>query len=95
LLLYALGVPYETIRQDYEATNYYRAADNDKTMSSMVNGMHIGEPVVRAMMSANGVYLDATFEAIRTQYGSIDRYLADQLGLDQQAIVKLRGKYLE
>lgn len=95
LLLYALGVPYETIRQDYEATNYYRAADNDKVMSSMVTGMHIGEPVVRAMMSANGIYLDATFEAIRTQYGSIDRYLAEQLGMDQESLVKLREKYLE
>ena len=95
LVLYALGVPYETIRQDYEATNYYRAGDNDKVMGSMTAGMHIGEPVVRAMMSANGQYLDATFDAIRTQYGSVDRYLAGQLGLDQQAIVKLREKYLE
>ena len=94
LLLYALGVPYQTIREDYEATNYYRAVDNGKAMTSMTS-MHIGEPVVRAMMSANGMYLDATFEAIRAQYGSIDRYLADQLGMDQQAIVKLRGKYLE
>ena len=63
-------------------------------MSSMTS-MHIGEPVVRAMMSANGMYLDATFEAIRAQYGSIDRYLAEQLGLDQQALITLRGKYLE
>lgn len=95
LLLYALGVPYETIRQDYEATNYYRAVDNDKSFNSMVTNMHINESVVRAMMSADGTYLDATFTAIRIQYGSIDRYLAEQLGLDQQAIVKLRGKYLE
>jgi protein-tyrosine phosphatase len=95
LLLYALGVPYETIRQDYEATNYYRAADNDKTISSMVTGMHIGEPVVRAMMSANGSYLDTAFEAIRKQYGSIDRYLAGQLGVDQGKIVILKAKYLQ
>lgn len=94
LLLYALGVPYETIRQDYEATNYYRASDNDRAMSSMTS-MHIGEPVVRAMMSANGEYLDATFAALRAQYGSIDRYLAEQLGMDQASIVKLKAKYLE
>jgi protein-tyrosine phosphatase len=95
LVLYALGVPYATIRQDYEATNYYRAGDNEKAMSSMTTGMHIGEPVVRAMMSADGQYLDATFAAIRTQYGSVDRYLAEQLGMDQQAIVRLRAMYLE
>lgn len=94
LLLYALGVPYETIREDYEATNYYRAVDNDKAMASMTS-MHIGEPVVRAMMSANGMYLDATFASIRAQYGSIDNYLAGQLGLDQASLVRLRAKYLE
>jgi protein-tyrosine phosphatase len=95
LLLYALGVPYETIRRDYEATNYYRAADNDKSFGTMVTNMHIGESVVRAMMSADGAYLDATFASLRAQYGSIDRYLAEQLGLDQTSLVKLRAKYLE
>jgi protein-tyrosine phosphatase len=94
LVLYALGVPYETIRQDYEATNYYRAVDNDKSMVSMTS-MHIGEPVIKAMMSANGMYLDAAFEAIRAQYGSIDRYLAEQLGMNEQAVLTLRAKYLE
>ena len=94
LLLYALGVPYETIRQDYEATNYYRASDRDNLKTSMAS-MHVGEPVLRALMSANGEYLDATFDAIRAQYGSVDRYLADELGMDQQAMIKLRAKYLE
>ncbi|HXB05576.1 MAG TPA: tyrosine-protein phosphatase [Puia sp.] len=95
LLLYALGVPYETIRQDYEATNYYRAADNDRMVNVMVQGMQIGEPVVRAMMSAKGAYLDATFDALRVQYGSIDRYLAEQLGLDKEKLRILKAKYLE
>ncbi len=94
LLLYALGVPYETIRQDYAATNYYRASDNDRAISSMT-AMHIGEPVVRAMMSANPQYLDAAFDAIRRQYGSIDNYLQQQLGLDQQHLTLLRQKFLE
>jgi protein-tyrosine phosphatase len=94
LLLYALGVPYETIRQDYAATNYYRAPDNDRAISSMT-AMHIGEPVVRAMMSADPQYLDATFDALRKQYGSIDNYLRQQLGLDQQHLALLKQKFLE
>jgi len=40
-------------------------------------------------------YLDATFDAIRAQYGSIDRYLGEQLGLDKDKLMTLRGKYLE
>jgi protein-tyrosine phosphatase len=57
--------------------------------------MHVSEPVARAMMGAKGSYLDTTFEAIRVQYGSVDRYLAEQLGLDQGKIVILKAKYLE
>ena len=92
LLLYALGVPYATIRQDYEATNYYQ--DNERMMKTMVTA-HISEPVARALMSADGSYLDATFAAIRAQYGSIDRYLTEQLGLDQEKLRILKARYLE
>jgi protein-tyrosine phosphatase len=95
LLLYALGVPYETIRQDYEATNYYRSPGNDSTIKAMAARTNINESVLRAMWSAKGEYLDATFEALRKKYGSIDRYLADQLGLDKDKLVILRAKYLE
>jgi protein-tyrosine phosphatase len=95
LLLYALGVPYQTIREDYEATNYYRSGNNEQMIKGFVTSAHISEPVARAMMGAKGSYLDTTFQAIRTQYGSVDRYLADQLGLDQEKITILKTKYLE
>lgn len=95
LFLYALGVPYETIRADYEATNYYRSRENEKAMKGMVAQAHISEPVAKALMSANGAWLDATFEAIRKQYGSVDRYLAQELGLGPDRIKVLREKYLE
>ena len=95
LLLYALGVPYTTIRADYEATNYYRASDNQRMMKGLVTMAHISEPVAKALMNADGVYLDATFDAIRARYGSIDRYLADQLGLDKEKLTILKAKYLE
>jgi protein-tyrosine phosphatase len=95
LLLYALGVPYQTIREDYEATNYYRSGDNERMIRGFMTSMHISEPVARAMMGAKGSYLDTTFEAIRVQYGSVDRYLAEQLGLDQPKLAMLKAKYLE
>lgn len=94
LLFYALGVPYETIRRDYEATDYYRAAENEATIGR-ITAMHISEPVARALFSAKGAYLDATFEAIRSQYGSVERYLAEQLGLDGDRVKILKAKYLE
>jgi protein-tyrosine phosphatase len=95
LLLYALGVPYETIKADYAATNYYRAQDNGRSLQLMVAQYHLNEGVARAMNSANGQYLDATFDALRKQYGSIDNYLQQQLGLDQPHLALLRQKFLE
>jgi protein-tyrosine phosphatase len=95
LLLYSLGVPYETIVADYEATNYYRGTDNQRQMSAMTQRMHIDKDVAHSMMSAKKPYLDATFNAITAKYGSIDNYLKTQLGLDDEKIAMLRKKFLE
>ena len=95
LLLYSLGVPYDTIVQDYEATNYYRAAVNERSANTMVQQMHIDKDVANSMMLAKKEYLDATFTAIKQQYGSVDNYLRTQIGLDDEKIALLRKKFLE
>jgi protein-tyrosine phosphatase len=94
LLLYALGVPYATIEEDYTATNYYRAGDNEKSMDMMVTRYHFSKEVAEAMMGARPDYLKATFEAIRSRYGSIDHYLAAELGLTPDKRDALKNKFL-
>ncbi|HEY4325582.1 MAG TPA: tyrosine-protein phosphatase [Mucilaginibacter sp.] len=94
LLLYALGVPYDTILKDYEATNYYRNGENDKATAQIVK-MHIDQDVAKSMMAAKKEYLDATFNAINKQYGSVDNYLTTQIGLDDRKIALLKKKFLE
>ncbi|HWK04664.1 MAG TPA: tyrosine-protein phosphatase [Puia sp.] len=95
LLLYTLGVPYETILNDYTATNYYRSAENEKMVHSMIQGMHISEPVAREMLGAKREYLEANFNAIKQQYGSIDNFLRGPVGLDDAKIKQLKSKFLE
>jgi protein-tyrosine phosphatase len=94
LLLYALGVPWPTIEQDYTATNYYRAAENEKSMDMMVNRYHFSKDVAEAMMGAKPEYIKATFDAIRSQYGSIDHYLEAGLGLTPDKREQLKNKFL-
>jgi protein-tyrosine phosphatase len=94
LLLYALGVPYPTIEADYTATNYYRALDNGRSLQFMVAQYHLDEGVARAMNSANARYLAATFDAIRSKYGSIDHYLEAELGLTPDKREQLKNKFL-
>jgi len=95
LLLYSIGVPYNTIIKDYEATNFYRKAENAKSTAQMVKYMHADEDVAKAMMAAKKEYLDATFNAIKKQYGTVDNYLKTQIGLDEEKIAKLKSKFLE
>jgi len=95
LFLYALGVPFNTIMQDYEATNYYRAQENEKMTAGMAQQMHISEQVAKDMMSAKSNYLQATFDAITKKYGSVDNFMAKELGMDAANIQKLRDKYLQ
>jgi protein-tyrosine phosphatase len=95
LILYSLGVPYETIMDDYKATNYYRTAENVKMEKMMVKAMNIDETVAKNVMAANPEYLDATFSQIKKQYGSVDNYLKTQIGLTNDDIKKLKKKFLE
>jgi protein-tyrosine phosphatase len=95
LLLYALGVPDDKILEDYEATNYYRTAENKRMQSAMEQGMHITPPVAGALLAARREYLATTFDGIRRQYGSIDNFLQGPLGLDAGKIKVLREKFLE
>lgn len=95
LLLYALGVQYDTIVQDYVASNYYRKAENEKAVYSMVYAMQVDEKVAKDVLSVKKEYLDATFNAIKIQYGSVDSFLKDQIGLDNQKIKLLKKKFLE
>ena len=94
LLLYALGVPYETIMNDYLASNYYRKDVNVKMMGQMT-AMHIDPEVAKSMMGAKKEDLDATFNAITKRYGSVDVYLRTQIGLDDEKIALLKKKFLE
>ena len=95
LLLYSFGVPYDTIVNDYEASNYYRRAENEKAVNGMVQAMHINECVAKDVLSVKKEYLDATFNAIKNQYGSVENFLKNKIGLDSTAIKTLKKKFLE
>jgi len=93
-LLYALGVPYETIVNDYLASNYYRRGVNAQMLGQMLN-MHIDPEVAKTMMGVKKEDLDATFSAIKKRYGSVDVYLRTEIGLDDTKIALLKKKFLD
>ncbi|MDR3712293.1 MAG: tyrosine-protein phosphatase [Puia sp.] len=95
LLLYVLGVPFATIEKDYAATDYYWRTANEKMVGVMVRSMHVNEQVARDMGAARREYILTTFDRIRSQYGSVDKFLKGSVGLDDAKIAALKRKFLD
>jgi protein-tyrosine phosphatase len=88
LILHALGVPDEIIHNDYLLTNrFYRrdaSASND-----------FPDEVGRVLGSVEASFLAAGFEAISTDYGDLEGYFRDGLGLGASERARLQARYLE
>ena len=64
-------------------------------VQQMVTQMHINEEVAKDVLSVKKEYLDATFNAINKQYGSVENFLKGPVGLDDAKINLLKQKFLE
>lgn len=97
LVLFALGVPEDVIRDDYMRTNEYLKADNDRLIQRLAD-MHQVTPTqidgVRTIFETRESYFDSAVDAIRKQYGSMDNYFTKGLGLCEEELKALREKYL-
>ncbi len=88
LILHSLGVPDDLIAEDYLLTNrFYR---RDPTASS-----DLPEEVRQVLASVHASFLAAAFDAIRNDYGDLENYLSDGLGLGAGERAKLEARYLD
>lgn len=104
VLLWSLGVPWETVREDYLLSNEYR---QDETRESLARLRQLAasrqgiavEDVDTTNMDAffilDGSYIDATRDYILEEFGSADAYLRDGLGLTDTEVRALRETLLE
>lgn len=104
MVLSALGVPWETVVEDYLLSNHYRKAENEK-MLEMVRGLAAteagGEAEEIAFQRVEGLLyvkeqsLEAAHAEIVERYGSVEGYLVDGLGCSRQSLGRLRDELLE
>jgi protein-tyrosine phosphatase len=88
LILHALGVPDDLIAEDYLLTNrFYR---RDPSASS-----DLPDDVRRVLGSVEASFLGAAFEAISDDYGDLENYFRDGLGLVSDDRATLAARYLE
>src|ERR1700687_1876645 len=88
LLLHAVGVPDETVAEDYLLTN--RFYQRDPAASS-----DLPEEVRQVLASVETSFLAAAFDAIGAEYGDLETYFSDGLGLGARERAKLEARYLE
>ena len=82
-----LGVAHDDLVADYLLTNTAvdlagRAPAIAKQLHAM-SGRVASDDAVVAFLGVEPVYLEAAFDAIRTDFGSIDAYLEEALGVDE------------
>jgi protein-tyrosine phosphatase len=88
LILYALGVPDQLIAEDYLLTNrFYRRAPS---VSS-----DLPDDVLQVLGSVHTSFLAAAFGTISADYGDLESYLSDGLGLGAPQRANLEALYLE
>jgi protein-tyrosine phosphatase len=88
LILHALGVSDEVIAEDYLLTNrFYR---RDLSASG-----DLPDEVRQVLGSVQTSFLAAAFEAIRADYGNLESYFSDGLGLRAQERAGLEARYLK
>lgn len=99
LVLTALGVPRETVVEDYLLTNRY--LDGAKMMHANANNPSMAAiarmppDVLRAMMIADRSYIEAALHVLDQHPGGTEGYLRDEMGLSKADLMRLRSMYTQ
>ena len=103
ILLSALGVPWETIREDYLLSNKYRQDEVVKRLAQLrqmaaekrgIKPDKVDMTNMEAFLVQSGAYIDASKGEMMDEFGSVDNYIRDGLGLSQQVISQLQDELL-
>jgi protein-tyrosine phosphatase len=99
LILTALGVPRETVIEDYLLTNKY--LDSAKMMAKQSQNpafqmmAQVPPGVAQAMGAADRSYIETTLALVDKHPGGAAGFFRDEMKLSDADIAKLRGLYLE
>lgn len=93
LFLYALNVPQQTIEADFVASNVYLAPMHEKMYKGMAQMMQLDSAAVRKTMELRPELLQIFFSTITAKYGSVEKFMEQELGVGKKELAELRRKY--
>lgn len=103
LILSALDVPWETVRKDYLLSNKYRGAENKKRIQQLsekfaeTKGVQLSEvdrSDIKAFYILQPIYIDASLDQATRDYGSMQNYIQQGLGVDSATLTKIKYNLL-
>jgi len=97
LLLLALGVPDEVIVADYSLSNLYFESffEYGKRIAHSLRWLGVRADDLKPLFLADPATLRTAIAHIRARYGSVEAYLRDAAGLDDDTLAALRANLLE
>jgi len=97
VILRTLGVPEETVYEDFLLTNHYTADFIERTLWTirLFSLFRVDPEQVRPVLGVERAYLAAAFEEIDAKYGSFDAYRRDALGFGDAETEAFRQLALE
>ena len=97
-------MPWETVREDYLLSNTYRQEEIDHRLAQLrnlyaeTNGIPPGDvdtTNMEAFYILEGAYIDAALEQAVEDFGSMDAYIRDGLGVSDEEVERLRSELLD
>jgi protein-tyrosine phosphatase len=104
VVLSALGVPWETVVEDYLLSNHFRKEENDKMLGMIrrfaastagPEGEEIAFSRVEGLLYVKEQSLQAAHAEIIERHGSIAAFLSEGLGCSEDGLRRLRDDLLE
>lgn len=96
-ILLALGVPEQTVIEDYFLSNHYREPANRKILAGAAELLQ--DPalldVVKGLLEVRETYIRTTLRTIDEQYGGFDSFLQHGLQVSPLERAMLQNTYLE
>jgi len=99
IILSAVGVPWETVRQDYLLSNQTRAEEIEKRTAQLrtaaaetfdIDESEVDMTNINAFYILEGDYIDGALNQIEKEYGGVENYLEKGLGLTHNEIEQLK-----
>jgi len=104
ILLSALGVSWETVREDYLLSNTYRKNEIDRRVGELreraaetlnIEPEDVDMTNIKAFYILEAEYIDASLDEAVKRYGSMEAYIRDGMGINDLELLRLREQLLE